>query len=199
MSTSINIVNKAANISVEDLAEPLTYPVEAFLSPEYAKAEADRLWAKVWQMAGRAEEVPEVGNFITYDIGDDSILIVRAAPDKLKAFHNVCPHRGRRLVDTPNGAEPRLRQAAAVRLRLPWLDVQSRRQEHLHSRSAGLERRADRSSGLRSRRSRSTRGAAGSSSTWIRTPCRCVSTSSPPPPFSIPSSSGRCATSGVSG
>jgi phenylpropionate dioxygenase-like ring-hydroxylating dioxygenase large terminal subunit len=101
MSTSINVVNKAANITVEDLAEPLTYPVEAFLSPEYAKAEADRLWAKVWQMAGRVEEVPEVGNYITYDIGDDSILIVRAAPDKLKAFHNVCPHRGRRLVDTP--------------------------------------------------------------------------------------------------
>ncbi len=84
-------------------AEPLTYPVEAFLSPEYAKAEADRLWAKVWQMAGRVEEIPEVGNFITYDIGDDSILIVRAAPDKIKAFHNVCPHRGRRLVDTPAG------------------------------------------------------------------------------------------------
>ncbi len=103
MSTSINVVNKAAEISVEDLAEPLTYPVEAFLSPEYAKAEADRLWARVWQMAGRLEEVPEVGNFITYDIGDDSILIVRAAPDRLKAFHNVCPHRGRRLVDTPNG------------------------------------------------------------------------------------------------
>ena len=103
MSTSINVVNKAANITVEDLAEPLTYPVEAFLSPEYAKAEADKLWAKVWQMAGRVEEVPEVGNFLTYDIGDDSILIVRAAPDKLKAFHNVCPHRGRRLVDTPAG------------------------------------------------------------------------------------------------
>jgi nitrite reductase/ring-hydroxylating ferredoxin subunit len=97
--TSINI----ANISVEDLAEPLTYPVEAFLSPEYAAAEADRLWAKVWQMAGRVEEIPEVGSFITYQIGDESILIVRAAPERIKAFYNVCPHRGRRLVDTPRG------------------------------------------------------------------------------------------------
>ena len=101
--TSVNVVNKAANITVEDLAEPLTYPVEAFLSPEYAKAEADRLWAKVWQMAGRVEEIPEVGSFITYEIGDDSILIVRSAADKIKAFHNVCPHRGRRLVDTRSG------------------------------------------------------------------------------------------------
>jgi phenylpropionate dioxygenase-like ring-hydroxylating dioxygenase large terminal subunit len=101
--TSINVANKATNITVEDLSEPLTYSVEAFISPEYAKAEADRLWAKVWQMAGRVEEIPEVGSFITYEIGDDSILIVRSAADRIKAFHNVCPHRGRRLVDTPSG------------------------------------------------------------------------------------------------
>jgi len=101
--TSINAMNKSTNIAVEDLSEPLTYSVEAFISPEYAKAEADRLWAKVWQMAGRVEEVPEVGNYITYEIGADSILIVRCAADSLKAFHNVCPHRGRRLIDTPAG------------------------------------------------------------------------------------------------
>jgi len=40
--TSINVVNKPTNITVEDLSEPLTYSVEAFISPEYAKAEADR-------------------------------------------------------------------------------------------------------------------------------------------------------------
>jgi phenylpropionate dioxygenase-like ring-hydroxylating dioxygenase large terminal subunit len=100
MSQPMNIVGNKANVTVEELAEPLTYPVEAFISPDYAKAEADRLWAKVWQMAGRVEEIPEVGSFITYEIGDDSILIVRTASDKLKAFHNVCPHRGRRLVNT---------------------------------------------------------------------------------------------------
>jgi phenylpropionate dioxygenase-like ring-hydroxylating dioxygenase large terminal subunit len=90
------------NISVEDLAEPLTYPAEAFISPEYAKAEADLLWPKVWQMAGRIEEIPNVGDYITYNILDESILIVRAAPDRIKAFYNVCPHRGRQLVNTPD-------------------------------------------------------------------------------------------------
>ena len=50
-----------SNVSVEDLEEPVTYPVEAFVSPEYARAEADRLWSKVWQHAGRVEEIPEVG------------------------------------------------------------------------------------------------------------------------------------------
>ena len=48
-----------------DLAEPLTYPGEAFISPEYAKAEKELLWPKVWQMAAREEDIPEVGDFIT--------------------------------------------------------------------------------------------------------------------------------------
>ena len=93
------------NVSVEDLAEPLTYPLDAFTSPEYAQAETDRLWAKVWQMAGRVEDIQNVGDYITYNIANESILIVRSAPDTIKAYYNVCSHRGRRLVDTPAGAQ----------------------------------------------------------------------------------------------
>ncbi len=96
-------MNEQANINLEDLAEPLVFPVDAYVSREYAKAEGDRLWAKVWQHAGRVEEIPQVGDYITYEIATDSILIVRTAPDTLKAYHNVCPHRGRRLVDVPKG------------------------------------------------------------------------------------------------
>ena len=76
------------------------------------------MWAKVWQHAGRVEEIPNVGDYLTYDIGDDSIVIVRSAPDTIKAYHNVCSHRGRRLVDTPPGAHSALARRNAVRLRL---------------------------------------------------------------------------------
>ncbi|MFT3929253.1 MAG: SRPBCC family protein [Spongiibacteraceae bacterium] len=89
-------------ITPEDLAEPLTYGTEAFLSREYAQAEDELLWGKVWQMAARLEDIPEVGDFITYNIRDESIIIIRVAPDKLNAFYNVCPHRGRQLVNTPD-------------------------------------------------------------------------------------------------
>ncbi|PTU30765.1 aromatic ring-hydroxylating oxygenase subunit alpha [Stenotrophobium rhamnosiphilum] len=94
-------MNKPTNLGIEDLTEPLTYSAESFLSRDYAKEEGNKLWAKVWQHAGRVEEIPEVGNFITYNVGDDSILIVRTAADTIKAYHNVCSHRGRQLVDTP--------------------------------------------------------------------------------------------------
>ncbi len=95
-------MNKKIEITDADLAEPLTYPVEAFISPEYARAERDLLWSKIWQMAGRLEDIPEVGNFITYNILDESIVIVRTGADTLKAYYNVCPHRGRQLVNTPD-------------------------------------------------------------------------------------------------
>ena len=100
-------MTKPADIGVEeltceDLGEPLTYPVDAFVSREYAAAEGELLWSKVWQMAARVEDVPKVGDFITYNIGDESIVIIRTAPDTLKAYYNVCPHRGRQLVNTPD-------------------------------------------------------------------------------------------------
>lgn len=90
--------------SVGDLEEPLIYEAQVYFSPEVAALEEARLWPKVWQHAGRLEEIPEVGDYITYEIGRDSVIVLRAAPDRLRAFHNVCPHRGRRLVDTAPGA-----------------------------------------------------------------------------------------------
>lgn len=95
-------MDKQVEITPEDLAEPLTYGTEAFLSREYAQAEDELLWGKVWQMAARLEDIPEIGDFITYNIRDESIVIIRTAPDALKAFYNVCPHRGRQLVNTPD-------------------------------------------------------------------------------------------------
>ena len=95
-------MDKRVEISEDDLQEALTYPVEAFICPDYAKAERERLWPKVWQMAGRLEDIPKVGDYFTYNILDESIIILRSAPDIIKAFYNVCPHRGRQLINTPD-------------------------------------------------------------------------------------------------
>ena len=88
---------------IEELSIPVTIGPEAYISDDYARAERDRLWRKVWLQAGRLEDITEVGNYITYDIGDDSVIIVRTGANEIKAYHNVCPHRGRRLIDTPPG------------------------------------------------------------------------------------------------
>ena len=83
--------------------DPVLLPVEAYVSCDYARAEHERLWNKVWLQAGRLEDIAETGSYMTYDIGDASVLIVRAGPDDIRAHANVCSHRGRRLVDTPAG------------------------------------------------------------------------------------------------
>lgn len=79
--------------------EPAVIPIEAYTSPDYAQAENEKLWGKVWQAACRVEEVPKVGDYVTYDIMDESIIIVRTAEDRIQAFYNVCQHRGRQLTE----------------------------------------------------------------------------------------------------
>lgn len=91
-----------ANITPGDLdaERAVTYGTEAFLSADYARAEKELLWPRVWQMAGRLEDIPNVGDYFTYDICDDSFIIIRTDADTIKAFYNVCAHRGRVLIDT---------------------------------------------------------------------------------------------------
>jgi phenylpropionate dioxygenase-like ring-hydroxylating dioxygenase large terminal subunit len=72
-------------------------PAEHYLSTEFLKLEKARLWPKVWQIACREEELPDVGSFVTYNIMDESIVVVRSSETTIRAFHNVCQHRGRRL------------------------------------------------------------------------------------------------------
>jgi phenylpropionate dioxygenase-like ring-hydroxylating dioxygenase large terminal subunit len=104
MNKPLEITKASMPEPTEVLTEAVTIPAEAYISEDYVRAERDKLWRKVWLQVGRVEEVPEVGSYLTYEILDDSIVVVRTAPDKVKAYHNVCPHRGRRLVDTHEGA-----------------------------------------------------------------------------------------------
>jgi phenylpropionate dioxygenase-like ring-hydroxylating dioxygenase large terminal subunit len=74
-------------------------PKERYTTAEFADVELERLWPRVWQIAGREEELPGPGDFIEYTIGDDAVAIVRTATGGLAAFHNACLHRGTRLAD----------------------------------------------------------------------------------------------------
>lgn len=66
--------------------------------------EWENLWPKVWLMAGLASDVPEVGDFFKYDFSRESFIIVRSDENTIKAFYNVCPHRGNQLVSEDFGS-----------------------------------------------------------------------------------------------
>ncbi len=71
--------------------------VGRYTDPEFSRLEFERLWSRVWQVAARVDEVPAPGDFTTYRIGDQSILVVRLDDDTIKAYYNFCPHRGTTL------------------------------------------------------------------------------------------------------
>ncbi len=85
-------------------------PYERYTSPAFFDLEIKRLWPKVWQWVCREEHIPEVGDHITYDVGPYSILVVRSAPEEIKAYPNACLHRGTQLKPSAaRGFAPRLR------------------------------------------------------------------------------------------
>jgi phenylpropionate dioxygenase-like ring-hydroxylating dioxygenase large terminal subunit len=74
-------------------------PRARYLSGGFAALEAQRLWPRVWQLACREAEIPEAGDWLTYDCLGESTLLVRQGSGALRAFANTCPHRGNRLVE----------------------------------------------------------------------------------------------------
>jgi len=72
--------------------------VDRYRTREWHELEMRKLWPRVWQMACREEEIPEVGDYTIYEIGHYSILVVRTR-EGIRAHHNVCRHRGRRLCE----------------------------------------------------------------------------------------------------
>jgi phenylpropionate dioxygenase-like ring-hydroxylating dioxygenase large terminal subunit len=72
-----------------------------YTSRAFHDLEVEKVWSRVWQMACRAEQIPEVGDSLVYDVAGFSLIIVRSAPDRIRAFHNSCLHRGTRLRTRP--------------------------------------------------------------------------------------------------
>ena len=85
------------------LAEARTLPRRVYTDPEVFAAEGRALFGRMWLCVGRAEDLPEAGSYLTQAIGGERILVVRGEDHALRAFFNVCRHRGARLVEEPCG------------------------------------------------------------------------------------------------
>ncbi|MFE3326979.1 aromatic ring-hydroxylating dioxygenase subunit alpha [Streptomyces sp. NPDC059176] len=80
-------------------------PVEAYTSWEWYRREQDQIFSRVWRYAGLAEDISEPGQYTTVEAGRNSILIVMGRDHRLRAFHNICRHRGTRLLRATGKAQ----------------------------------------------------------------------------------------------
>ena len=183
----------------EDLSEPMTIGVDAYISEDYARAERDKLWRKVWQQVGRVEEIPEVGSYLTYDILDDSIIVVRTGRTSSRPTTTSACTAAAGWSTLPTGAKNACGAQEVVRLRIPRLDLRPGRRVHPHPRAGRLEGRADAAEHPPRAGPGRHLGRLAVGSTWIPTASRWPTTCSRPRRSSIRSGWRTCATSGASG
>ena len=81
-----------------------TLPATYYYSPEQYAVEQEHLWYEQWVYVGRSQTVGEPGQFRTVDVAGQNVLVTRNAEGTLRAFYNVCSHRGAVLCDEPEGS-----------------------------------------------------------------------------------------------
>ncbi|MDX1481804.1 MAG: aromatic ring-hydroxylating dioxygenase subunit alpha [Woeseiaceae bacterium] len=106
-----------------------TLPAGHYLDPAHWQVERDRIFHREWFCAGRIEGLETKGDYRLVNLLGESILIVRG--DELRAFHNVCRHRGAELVPSPDAAEQQGRFPAGIRC--PYHSWNYRLNGELHS------------------------------------------------------------------
>src|SRR6185369_333346 len=69
-------------------------------SPEFYELERQAIFRRAWLNVGRVEDVPRRGSYFTkeLEVAGTSIIVVRDGDDEVRAFHNLCRHRGNKLV-----------------------------------------------------------------------------------------------------
>jgi Rieske 2Fe-2S family protein len=76
-----------------------TLPGRDYHAQDVFERERERIFFREWFYVARADEAPEPGDFVSVDVAGESLLVVRGKDGELRAFYNVCRHRGSRLCD----------------------------------------------------------------------------------------------------
>ena len=80
-----------------------TLPGKYYHDIDIYNEELEKIFYKFWIYACRAEEIPNSGDYKVFNVGDESIIIVRGKDDQIHAHFNVCRHRGTQMCTEPKG------------------------------------------------------------------------------------------------
>ena len=78
-------------------------PGRDYHGQEIFEMERERIFFHGWFCVGRQEQLPNPGDFLTREVADESVIVIRTTDGDIQAFANVCRHRGTRLLEEPSG------------------------------------------------------------------------------------------------
>jgi len=94
--------------SVEDQAAGYSLPARFFYDAAVFEEEKSKIFLKSWHLVAHVNELREPGSFVTHDVFEQSVILIAGRGGEIRAFHNVCQHRGNRLVAARRGKTPLL-------------------------------------------------------------------------------------------
>jgi Rieske 2Fe-2S family protein len=102
-AVNIGVATTQLQDTMRPLAQARTLPRAVYTDAAILDLEQRALFGRRWLAIAREEDLPEPGSFVTHEIGAERVLVVRGADDRLRAFFNVCRHRGARIVEEAAG------------------------------------------------------------------------------------------------
>ena len=82
---------------ISNRQEGYSLPQAFYTHPDVFKRDMERVFRKEWLLAGVGRQIPNHGDYMTFDVAGDSIIVTRGKDKEVRAFHNTCRHRGSRI------------------------------------------------------------------------------------------------------
>ena len=99
MNDTQAILSRLACAADRELPDASAMPREVYVSEAFHDLEMERIFGRQWHCAGRAESIPRAGDYLTWRIGRQPVVVVRQKDGSLKALSNVCRHRMMKLLE----------------------------------------------------------------------------------------------------
>ena len=97
--TTSPVLKQLAALAARPLERATAMPPAVYHDPQVHALELERIFGREWLCAGRAESIPRKGDWFTWKVADQPVLVIRGSDGTVRAFSNVCRHRMMRLLD----------------------------------------------------------------------------------------------------
>jgi glycine betaine catabolism A len=103
MNARSDMIGKLAN-----RRQGYTLEREFYADPEYYQLDLEHIWYKEWLFVGHDCELTKPGAYLTVQVGEYPVIVLRSGDGRIRAFHNSCRHRGSRLCAAEHGTVAKL-------------------------------------------------------------------------------------------